>query len=217
MEIYLVRTDPVQEVAAEPATLDLLRDILQSKAAVETRATPELLTAARAAGWPLVYDDTIRPGYVHCRPTPGATPAPSVAEIEEYWRALMPAEEHRQPIEIGLDGIRHALTDMEFTSRDPEPAFVWPRQHGKTALTLTATFHQTDGMRDLFAWVDECVRSRQAATVRRLAAELGIHAYVARRDFDAVQDVLEQAGIGDGYGNLTVPQPVRPPVPAPPR
>lgn len=92
MEILFVRTDPVQEIAAEPATLDLLRDILRPKTD-ETRAAPELIEAARLTGWPLVYDDTIRPGYVHCRPTPGA-PAPlSPAETLDYFRRLMPDPE----------------------------------------------------------------------------------------------------------------------------
>lgn len=125
--------------------------------------------------------------------------------------------EHRRPIEIGLDGMRHALTDVAFTARDREPAFAWPSRHGKGALTFEATFHQTDGLRDLFAWVDAHVHARQQTTVARLADELGISAYVARRQFDAVQDLLEQAGIGDGYGRLTIPQPVRPTVPAPSR
>lgn len=91
-DLIFVRTDPIQEIAAEPGTLDLLRDILRPKAH-EPRATPELLEAARATGWPLVYDDTIRPGYVHCRPTPGA-PAPlGAAETLEYFRRIMPDAE----------------------------------------------------------------------------------------------------------------------------
>ena len=92
MKIYFVRIDPVQEIAAEPGTLDLLRDILRPKDD-EPRAAPELLAAARLTGWPLVHDDTIPPGEVHCRPTPGAPPPLSVAEIEKYMRALMPKEQ----------------------------------------------------------------------------------------------------------------------------
>lgn len=90
MQILFVRTDPVQEIAADPATLDLLKDIFRPKA-VEHRATPELLAAARAMDWPLVYDKTIRPGYVHCRPTSGAAPPLSGSEVEEYWRVLTSA------------------------------------------------------------------------------------------------------------------------------
>ncbi|MCZ4509966.1 hypothetical protein O3Q52_17525 [Streptomyces sp. ActVer] len=50
-DLVVVRFDPVQEIAAEPATLDLLRDILRPKA-VEPRATPELLDAARLVAGP---------------------------------------------------------------------------------------------------------------------------------------------------------------------
>lgn len=89
VELLFVRTDPVQEIAAEPGTLDLLKDVLRPKA-VEPRATPEFLAAARACDWPLVYDQALRPGIVHCRPTPGADPPLSSTEIEEYMRALMP-------------------------------------------------------------------------------------------------------------------------------
>jgi hypothetical protein len=92
MEILFVRTDPVQEIAAEPTTLDLLKDILRPKA-VEPRATPELLDAARSCGWPLVYDETLRPGIVHCRPVPGAGPPPSGREIIKYFRSLMSPKE----------------------------------------------------------------------------------------------------------------------------
>jgi hypothetical protein len=95
VELFFVRTDPVQEVAAEPATLDLLKDILRPKA-LESRATPEFLDAARAMDWPLVYDATILPGFVHCRPTPGAPPPLGPAEIQEYWRALVPTDRPRE-------------------------------------------------------------------------------------------------------------------------
>jgi len=95
VEIYFVRTDPVQEVAAEPATLDMLKDILRPKA-IEPRATPELLTAARAMDWPLVYDATLLPGIVHCRPSgPDVTPPPTWAQVQEYMRALTPANEEQ--------------------------------------------------------------------------------------------------------------------------
>lgn len=92
MELLFIRTEPVQEVAAERATLDYLIDVLRPKA-VETRATPEFLSAARMTDWPLVYDDTLLPGYVHCRPTPGAAPPLSAAEVLDYFNRLAPDPE----------------------------------------------------------------------------------------------------------------------------
>lgn len=53
---------------------------------------------------------------------------------------------------------------------------------------------------------------RQLRTVHRLAHHLGLHPKEAWRQFDQVQHVLEDAGVGDGYGCLTLNQPVRPPV-----
>lgn len=94
MELLFVRTDPVQEIAAERATLDYLIDVLRPKA-VETRATPEFLSAARMTDWPLVYDDTILPGYVHCRPTAGAFAPLNAAEMLEYFQRLIP--DHKEP------------------------------------------------------------------------------------------------------------------------
>jgi hypothetical protein len=88
VKIYIVRIDPVQEVAAERATLDRFTDLL-SRHAVEPEPTPGLLTAARTFGWLLKYDDSIPPGIVLCRPTPGAEPPPSPEEIERYLRALV--------------------------------------------------------------------------------------------------------------------------------
>ncbi|MGW4670109.1 hypothetical protein [Streptomyces sp. NPDC004324] len=92
MKLFFLRIDPIQEIAAEPATLALLADILHPKEH-EPRADPEVLAAARLTGWPLVYDDKIPPGEVHCRPTPGAPPPLTAAEITEYLRALMPKEQ----------------------------------------------------------------------------------------------------------------------------
>lgn len=91
-ELRFIRIDPVQEIAAEPATLDLLRDILRAKDH-EPRATPELLAAARLTGWPLVYDEEIPPGYVHCRPTPGAPPPSTTQQITDFVQALMTKEQ----------------------------------------------------------------------------------------------------------------------------
>ncbi len=93
MRLHLVRTDPVQQIAAEPETLEALKAAL-SPLTRPPQATPEVITyhAAHGFGWPLVADAAITPGVIHCRPTPGATPSLSAAEVMEYMRALTPAD-----------------------------------------------------------------------------------------------------------------------------
>ncbi|MFE0036806.1 hypothetical protein [Streptomyces sp. NPDC059015] len=70
MDLYLVRTDPVQEIAADPETLDRLITALRPETQ-PAQATPELIDAFRNGffGWPLVRDTSLRPGVVHCRPS----------------------------------------------------------------------------------------------------------------------------------------------------
>lgn len=93
----------------------------------------------------------------------------------------------------------------------------WPRQSGKRALTkeftLEGSLSETARLfvEPLFAEI----LARRTRTVHRLAHELGLDVATARRQFDEVQHVLEATGVGDGYGLLTIPQPVRPPVVAP--
>lgn len=93
MHLRLVRTDPVQQIAAEPDTLEALKTAL-SPHTQPPQAAPELINlhTAQGFGWPLVPDLTLLPGIVHCRPTPGAAPTLGCADIEEYMRALMPTD-----------------------------------------------------------------------------------------------------------------------------
>ncbi|MFC8361106.1 hypothetical protein ACFUIY_14685 [Streptomyces griseorubiginosus] len=91
MKIYVIQIDPVQEVAAERATLDRFTELLSQHPAGPSGATHEALARARMFGWPLVYDDSLPPGFVYCRPRPGSAPPPSPEEIEQYLSAFMSA------------------------------------------------------------------------------------------------------------------------------
>jgi hypothetical protein len=88
VKIYVVRIDPVQEVAAERATLDRFTALLSHHAA-EPGTTHEALAGVQSFGWPLVYDDSLPAGFVYCRPTPGAEPPMTTEEIEQYLQSLM--------------------------------------------------------------------------------------------------------------------------------
>lgn len=83
---------PIQEIAAESATLDRLRDDLRAKNGAAPPAPP-VLPAASLTGWPLVYDEQLPPGEVHCRPTPGAPPPPTRQQITDLLQALMRKEQ----------------------------------------------------------------------------------------------------------------------------
>ncbi|MER7815634.1 hypothetical protein [Streptomyces sp. NPDC096153] len=64
MKLIAVTIEPVQEIAAEPATLDLLTENLRARLEVRqfTGGIAEL------SGFPLVYDPSIPPGFIHLRP-----------------------------------------------------------------------------------------------------------------------------------------------------
>ncbi|WP_405611273.1 hypothetical protein [Streptomyces sp. NBC_01508] len=90
MDLYLMRTDPVQEIAAEPAALDALTAAL-SPHTQPPQAAPDLIAhhAVHGFGWPLVPDPALPPGIVHCRPAP--TARLSEAEMEDIkarWLAM---------------------------------------------------------------------------------------------------------------------------------
>jgi hypothetical protein len=93
----------------------------------------------------------------------------------------------------------------------------WPRQHGKTRLRgeLEVTFQPTDQMRRAFGLLNAQIEQRRTRRLLRLARDLSLPLFLVRSRFDAIDQVLEASGVGDGYGGLTIPQPVRPPVPLP--
>jgi hypothetical protein len=89
VKIYFVHLDPVQEFAAERATLDRFTELLNHHAAEPSGATPEVRARVQLFGWPLVYDDSLPPGFVYGRPTPGAEPRMTTEAIEQYLQTLM--------------------------------------------------------------------------------------------------------------------------------
>lgn len=97
---------------------------------------------------------------------------------------------------------------------------VWSRQFGKRAVLRTEFTFEGPGHDVLMKVFEPLFAAARASTERRvarLAADLGLHAETARRQFNQVLHVLEAAGVVDGYGRLAIAQPVRPPVQVPAR
>lgn len=111
------------------------------------------------------------------------------------------------------------ITDLDYGAPDPadeSAVLVWPRQYGKTAaLTTTLETPLTGSMRALFDALLAGHRARLDRRLRRLARDLDAWEPHVRLDFQRVQQVLEDTGVGDGYGRLTIPQPVHPPIEPP--
>ncbi|OQQ16109.1 hypothetical protein B0675_02150 [Streptomyces sp. M41(2017)] len=102
--------------------------------------------------------------------------------------------------DLSLGGEQHAEDERAFQG--------WPPRGLRQSLTAVLS----DGARRMFRDLAEELHRCQRRRVRRLAYELHIPIDEASRSFDAVQRVLEANGVGDGYGCLTIAQPVRPPI-----
>jgi hypothetical protein len=74
VQLLIVTIEPVQQVAAEPATLEALTTALLAR---QTEPTDKPLLPAHAPGllgWPLVADPGLPSGIVYLRPTPRPHP-----------------------------------------------------------------------------------------------------------------------------------------------
>lgn len=109
-------------------------------------------------------------------------------------------------------------TAYEDTGPAEVPVVTMPCQHSiTTGFATTVEASRTGDLRALF---DALSAAHSAGLDRRLlllADDLGRWEPHVRHDFHAVLQVLEDAGVADGYGRLTIPQPVRPPVEPPTR
>ncbi|MFC8862683.1 hypothetical protein [[Kitasatospora] papulosa] len=76
-ELFLIRVEPVQEIAAEPGTLARFKAALDP-ATTPPQATPQVLAlgGAPSLGWPLIEDSRLPANYVYFRPVrrPSAGP-----------------------------------------------------------------------------------------------------------------------------------------------
>lgn len=111
-------------------------------------------------------------------------------------------------VAVDSDGIKNVVIE-------------WPHQSGKRALwramsgELTIKFPASQAAARAFNALFAADWARQERMLQRLAADLRIPLSRARQQFWDVVRVLEGADIADGYGRLTIPQPVRPATPWP--
>lgn len=156
--------------------------------------------------------------------------------IDEVQRFLVerfpwPPPAHREMNQVfirphGADDWQHlgytdsaGIVGVDYGFAPVREVVVWPRRYGKSALTAEFTFEGPFAFAAAARAMCEPLFAellvRRDHTVHRLAHELGLDVRAARHQFDLVQHILETSGIGDGYGRLTIPQPVRPSI-APP-
>lgn len=143
----------------------------------------------------------------------------AMAACEQALRPVPPPEPKAGRAYVFDEGLSWtelgAVVGIDYGSEPAQSVVVWPRQFGKQAFTFEFESPLKGGAREMFEQISASIRARQDRMLARLARELGWYPEAVRRQFEAVQDVLETAGIGDGYGQLTIPQPVRPPIPPP--
>jgi hypothetical protein len=88
MNLTFVTAQPVQEIAAEQATLDVLTATLRAMI-TDRFGTPTATSQIGSMyGFPLVTDPDLPPGEVHMRPTPGAPPPPTPEELAAFLAAF---------------------------------------------------------------------------------------------------------------------------------
>ncbi|MFF8485194.1 hypothetical protein [Streptomyces antibioticus] len=131
---------------------------------------------------------------------PGSSGAVSVGDGTGGWA------------EIGT--LSGPVIGLDYGQPDARHVVVWPRKYGKRLLLETefTTEPVSNRFIDFIERMYAETRARQDRRLARLARELGLWPAAVRHQYNAVVRVLEATGHADGYGNLTIPQPARPPV-----
>ncbi|MEU8555929.1 hypothetical protein AB0C80_18335 [Streptomyces anthocyanicus] len=96
------------------------------------------------------------------------------------------------------------------------PVVTMPCQHSTIAgFTTTVEASLTGDLRALFDALTAAHSADLDRRLLRLADDLGRWEPRVRLEWHQVLQILEDAGVADGYGRLTIPQPVRPPIEPP--
>ncbi|MFE2469759.1 hypothetical protein [Streptomyces mirabilis] len=81
MKLMVVTIEPVQQVAAEPNTLEEVTAALRATLTERFGEPTPTSQAGDVYGWPLVADPTLPPGFLYLRPHP--RPAEAIQESTE--------------------------------------------------------------------------------------------------------------------------------------
>lgn len=85
MKLIAVIFEPVQEVAAEPGTLDQLTAALRAQLSERLELTVPSAGIGSLLGLPLVADPSLLPGFVYLRPIPARpNPDEQMGEVSEH-------------------------------------------------------------------------------------------------------------------------------------
>ncbi|MEV8124808.1 hypothetical protein AB0P07_11945 [Streptomyces sp. NPDC085944] len=149
-------------------------------------------------------------------------------EVSSYRYPAAPLSDDVRPVFFLPDGATEwkslgytndpiADTVYELVVRGKVPGVTMPCQHGTTSFSATVQASIDDGLRTLTNAIAAVCERDLDRRLLRLADDLGRWEPHVRLEWHQVQQVLEDAGIADGYGRLTIPQPVRPPIEPPAR
>ncbi|MFJ2515586.1 hypothetical protein ACIPEL_36215 [Streptomyces griseoviridis] len=131
---------------------------------------------------------------------------PLTGPLQAYADAIDGLWQHAGFTSGPIIGIDYGVADAAESA-----VLAWPL----SGQTVSLDVPRDDRLRALFDALAVAHQADLELRLLRLANDIGHYEPHVRYEFTAVQQILKDAGISDGYGRLTLRQPVRPPVELP--